>query len=123
MTQLENLTWDPEKRAATVTTGQLNLSAGLGATGISPAVHDVTAHSNGVLADVRAGRLKRDLSTLLSRPIEELEDKPLYVADGRMNHFQIGADGSFTNGSSILTSQNSDYLNNPTSSMDLSASS
>ena len=66
-------------------------------------------YSNGVLADVRAGRLKRDLSALFSRPIEEIEDKPLYVADGRMNRFQIGEDGSFANGSGIPASWITDY--------------
>ncbi|MBK1855058.1 hypothetical protein JO972_08815 [Verrucomicrobiaceae bacterium 5K15] len=35
--------------------------------------HDISVYSYGVLADVREGGLKRDLSTLLERPIDPLE--------------------------------------------------
>ena len=109
VSQLENFTWDAQNRAATVSSKTLNLAAGLGANGLGSTVHDITVNSTGLLTDVRAGRLKRDLSTLLSRPIEELEDKPLYVADGRMNNFQIGENGSFVNGSGIPDSWGGDF--------------
>lgn len=88
----------------------MNLAAGLGIAGVGSAFHDLTVHSEGVLADVREGRLRRDLSQLLTRPIAELEDKPLYVSDGRMNRFDITADGALNNkpfvGSANLTAGN-----------------
>ncbi len=93
--KLAQLVWENGKRAATISTAQVNLAAGLvGPAGIGNLNHDLTVSSAGVLADVRAGRLKRDLSNLLARPITELTDKPLYLADGRMNRFDITEDGT-----------------------------
>ncbi len=100
-TELSGLDWKAGQRGATVSTGVLSLAAGLGASGVGSAIHDLTVHSAGVLADVREGRLKRDLSSLLARPISELENKPLYLADGRMNRFQITEDGAISNASNI----------------------
>lgn len=99
--KLENFTWKRGQRAITLTTSGIALAAELGAGGFGTASHDITVHSAGVLADVRAGRLKRDLSQLLSRPVQELEDKPLYLSDGRMNHFQITGDGALSNTSMV----------------------
>ena len=86
------------QRELSISTGQLRLAAELGNdAGLGLSFHDLTVHSEGVLADVRAGRLKRDLTQLLSRPIKELEDKPLYVADGRINRFDVSEDGVVSN--------------------------
>ncbi len=99
---LKNLDWKPGQRSAAVSTGGVNLAAGFGTGGLGRLSHDVTVHSNGVIADVRGGHLKRDLSNLLSRPIAEQQNKPLYVADGRMNRFLISGDGSLTNDSWVV---------------------
>jgi hypothetical protein len=99
--QLSAFEWKPKQRSAAITTASVNLAADLKGPGIGNLNHDVTVYSAGVLSDVREGRLKRDLSNLLTRPISEVEDKPLYLADGRMNRFVIGADGSFANGPGI----------------------
>ncbi|MGA0899168.1 MAG: hypothetical protein ACO3SO_02045 [Luteolibacter sp.] len=48
------------------------LRPGTAPTGASGNFHDLTTRSRGVLADVREGGLKRDLSTLLERPIVPL---------------------------------------------------
>ncbi|QTN34270.1 hypothetical protein HZ994_18735 [Akkermansiaceae bacterium] len=100
-TELASLDWKEGQRGATVSTGALGLAAGLGASGVGAAIHDLTVHSSGVLADVREGRLKRDLSSLLARPIAELENKPLYLADGRMNRFEITEQGAISNAAYI----------------------
>ena len=94
---LKNFEWQPGQRAMAVTTGVVNLAAGLGQSGLGNLNHDITVHSAGVLADVSGNRLKRDLGQLLARPVETMENKPLYLADGRINRFQIGEDGSVAN--------------------------
>lgn len=94
---LATLTWEDGKRSKTISTGQVTLSAGIGRDGLGNSIHDLTVHSAGVLADVREGRLRRDLGNLLSRPQQEVIDKPLYLADGRMNRFTIAEDGVVTN--------------------------
>jgi type II secretory pathway pseudopilin PulG len=99
--QLGSFEWSTGQRALAITTGEVNLAAGLGSPGIGRINHDITLHSAGVLSDVREGRLKRDLSNLLTRSIAEVEDKPLYLADGRLNRFAIGANGSVTNAPGI----------------------
>ena len=96
---LATFDWKPGQRSAAVSTGGVNLAAGLGAGGLGYLSHDVTLHSSGVIADVRGGHLKRDLSNLLARPVAELQNKPLYVGDGRVNRFLISVDGSLTNDS------------------------
>ena len=93
--------WKPKQRSISITTEQVNLAAGLASPGIGNLSHDVTTVSAGVLSDVREGRLKRDLTNLLTRSISEVEDKPLYLADGRMNRFVIGKDGSISNAAGI----------------------
>ena len=95
---LRDFNWASGQRPVTVNPGMVNLAANLPAQGIGTFSHDISLHSAGVLADVRENRLKRDLSNLLARPVEELEDKPLYLADGRMNRFQINAAGELSNG-------------------------
>jgi Tfp pilus assembly protein PilX len=97
ITELKSFDWKPGQRSAVVSTASTNLAAGLGTGGLGRFSHDVTVYSNGVIADVRAGRLKRDLSNLLSRPITELENKPLYLANGRMNRFDITNAGVISN--------------------------
>jgi Tfp pilus assembly protein PilX len=97
ITELKNFDWKPGQRSAVVSTASTNLAAGLGTGGLGRFSHDVTVYSNGVIADVRAGRLKRDLSNLLSRPVTELENKPLYLANGRMNRFDITNAGAISN--------------------------
>jgi hypothetical protein len=97
VTELAKLDWKPGQRSAAITNGVVNLTASLEETGIGGMNHDITVHSAGVLSDVRTGRLKRDLSNLLSRPVTELQDKPLYLANGRMNRFQISENGAVTN--------------------------
>ena len=104
VTELAGFDWKPGQRSISVSTGEANLAAGLGTAGIGRLNHDVTVHSNGVLADVRGGHLKRDLSNLLSRPIAELMNKPLFLVDGRINRFQIASDGSLTNNAWAATS-------------------
>ncbi len=94
---LRNFQWKGAQRELALSIAQANLTAGLGQAGLGNAFHDLTVHSEGVLADVRTGRLKRDLTQLLSRPIAELEDKPLYLADGRINRFDIRQDGTVSN--------------------------
>jgi len=101
--ELATLEWKAGQRGSTVSTGSLNLAAGLGATGVGGAIHNLTVHSAGVFSDVREGRLKRDFSNLLSRPIAELENKPLYLANGRMNRFLITDDGAVSNAANIDT--------------------
>jgi hypothetical protein len=96
--KLNGFDWKDGQRAKTISTAQVNLAAGLaGPAGVGSISHDLTVSSAGVLADVRAGRLKRDLSNLLARPVTELADKPLYLSDGRMNRFQITPDGAISN--------------------------
>jgi hypothetical protein len=93
--KLEQFDWKDGQRAKTLSTAQVNLATGLvSPAGVGNLSHDLTVHSAGVLADVPAGRLKRDLSNLLARPIAELRDKPLYLSDGRMNRFDIAGDGA-----------------------------
>jgi len=43
------------------------------------AYHAITPHSYSVLADVREGGLKRDLSTILEQPIDRANDGPEYM--------------------------------------------
>lgn len=94
--------WKVGQRAITVSTAELNLAASLvGSAGLSNISHDLTVSSAGVIADVRRGRLKRDLSNLLVRPVTELENKPLFLADGRINEFTITEDGVVSNSSAI----------------------
>lgn len=99
--ELKTFKWEPGQRAISISNGSVNLAAGLGSRGIGNFNHDVTVHSQGVLSDVREGRLKRDLTNLLSRPVAELENKPLYLADGRMNRFQISDSGVISNAANI----------------------
>jgi hypothetical protein len=99
--ELSGFEWTARQRASVVSTDTTNLAANLTSPGIGNLSHDVTVHSQGVLTDVREGRLKRDLTNLLLRPIAEAEDKPFYLADGRINRFVIGANGSVTNASYI----------------------
>ena len=100
--------WKPKQRSTAITTASVNLAAGLTNPGIGNLNHDITVHSAGVLSDVREGRLKRDLSNLLTRNISVVEDKPLYLADGRMNRFVIGADGSVANAPGIPANERAD---------------
>ncbi len=100
--KLEKFDWKDGQRAKTISTAQVNLAAGLvGPAGVGNLSHDLTVHSAGVLTDVTTGRLKRDLTQLLSRPLAELRDKPLYLANGRMNRFDITADGAVANKSFV----------------------
>jgi hypothetical protein len=94
---LAGFDWIDGQRQLALTNAQVHLAAGLGNAAIGSAFHDLTVHSAGVLADVRTGRLKSDLTQLLSRPIAELEDKPLYLANGRINRFDISKDGAVSN--------------------------
>jgi hypothetical protein len=94
---LGNFEWKDGQREMALSQGQVNLAAGLGNSGLGSSFHDLTVHSEGVLADVRTGRLKRDLTQLLSRPIGELEGKPLYLANGLINRFDISQDGAVSN--------------------------
>ena len=101
--KLEQFDWKEGQRAKTISTAQVNLAAGLvGPARVGNISHDLTVSSAGVLADVRAGRLKRDLGNLLARPITELRDKPLYLADGHMNRFDITEDGSKITNQSLV---------------------
>lgn len=99
VTELAAFDWKPGQRSISVSTAEVNLAAELGTAGLGRLSHDVTVHSAGVLADVRSGYLKRDLSNLLSRPVTQLQDKPLYMADGRINRFQISGAGALSNNS------------------------
>jgi len=99
--ELEDFEWLPSQRAKTVSNDSVDLAAGLEEPGLGSVNHHVTVHSAGVLADVRTGRLRRDLSNLLTRPIGELEDKPLYLYGGRMNRFEISEDGAVSNAQGI----------------------
>ncbi len=101
--KLKAFNWKPGQRAISVSNGSVNLAADLGLSGIGNLSHDVTVNSKGVLADVRGGHLKQDLTNLLSRPITELENKPLYLADGRMSRFEISDSGAITNATTIPT--------------------
>lgn len=101
--KLAALTWDQGKRAKTISTGQVTLAAALGSGGLGNSIHDLTVHSAGVLANVRDGRLQRDLGNLLARPVAEVTDKPLYLADGRMNRFNVTAAGAVSNGGGVKT--------------------
>ncbi len=108
---LEAFDWKPGQRSIAITNGVVNLAADLGNRGVGNLNHDITVHSAGVLSDVRAGSLRRDLTNLLTRPIAELESKPLYLADGRMNRFQITENGAVENASPwpAFTSTGADY--------------
>lgn len=99
--KLADFEWKEGQRARTVSAAGVNLAAGLDRAGLGNISHDFTVHSAGTLADVRAGRLKRDLTNLLARPVTELEDKPLFLANGRINEFKIAADGAVTNSSVV----------------------
>ncbi len=101
------LEWEEGERDKTLSTDEVNLAAELGGKGVGNFSHELTVHSAGVLADVRSGRLKRDLSNLLSRPVEQLEDKPLYLANGRMNWFNIDESGNVSNSAGIPASWSS----------------
>jgi hypothetical protein len=107
--KLEQFDWKDGQRAKTISTAQVNLAANLvGPAGVGSLSHDLTVSSAGVLTDVRSGRLKRDLSNLLARPIAEVRDKPLYLSDGRMNRFDITEDGTkITNQSFVKSWQSS----------------
>lgn len=94
---LTDFVWEDGQRKMAISPGQVNLAAGLGNTGVGASFHDLTVHSEGIPADVRTGRLKRDLTQLLSRPIADLENKPLYLANGRMNRFGITEQGAVSN--------------------------
>jgi hypothetical protein len=94
---LANFEWKDGQRELSLSPAQVNLAAGLGNGGLGSAFHDLTVHSAGVLSDVTTGRLKRDLSQLLTRPLAELRNKPLYVANGQMNRFNITPDGDVSN--------------------------
>ena len=106
---LANMDWKEGVRSKAISTSQLSLAAGLGNGGLGRSIHDVTVHSAGVLANVREGRLKRDLSNLLTRDVTELQDKPLYLANGRINWFDIKADGSLANTSGLVSTWAKDY--------------
>lgn len=100
--ELADMDWKDGKRGITVSVKQLNLAAGLGSADLVGRIHDLTVHSAGVLSDVSTGRLKRDLSNLLLRDVTEIEDKPLYLADGRMNRFAITKDGAVSNAPNLI---------------------
>ena len=97
VTELESFAWEKGERSISVSNGVVNLAAGLTATGLGGVNHHITVHSAGVLSDVRSGRLKSDLSNLLARPVAELENKPLYLANGRINRFNITDAGAVSN--------------------------
>lgn len=99
--ELSSFAWGTKKRSSVISTDTTNVAANLSGPGIGNLNHDVTVHSHGVLTDVSQGRLKRDLTNLLLRPIAEAEDKPFYLADGRINRFVIGTNGSVSNASYI----------------------
>lgn len=101
---LSGFEWKNGERQITVSSGGLMVAADLAVGGLGTSIHDLTVHSAGVLTDVRAGRLRRDLSHLLSRPAVQMQEKPLYLADGRMNRFDVSADGLVSNRPFIPTS-------------------
>jgi hypothetical protein len=109
---LEKLDWKAGQRSMAVSNGSVDLAANIKGPGIGNLNHHITVHSAGVLADVREGRLKRDLSNLLSYTAEELQDKPIYTADGRMNRFIITEAGAISNGPGIPANAKS-ALNTP----------
>ncbi len=109
---LKDFEWKTGQRALSITNGSVDLAANLSNSGIGNLNHHITVHSIGVLSDVRGGRLKRDLSHLLSYPVEELQDKPLYTADGRINRFQITEAGSLSSAPGIPTNPRA-ALNTP----------
>jgi len=97
VTELKDFVWKKGERGVSVSNGVVNLAAALPSKGLGSLSHDITVHSAGVLSDVREGRLKRDLTNLLSRSISELENKPLYLADGRINRFNVTDQGEVSN--------------------------
>ncbi len=100
--KLAQFDWKEGQRGKTISTAQINLAAGLvGQAGVGNISHDLTVSSTGVMTDVRQGRLKRDLSNLLSRDVKEIENKPLYLANGRINRFAITKDGAISNASDL----------------------
>lgn len=62
-----------------VSLGSLKLLSGAAGNPYHKNFHAATIHSKGVLADVREGGLKRDLSTLLERPISTSETAPEFM--------------------------------------------
>jgi hypothetical protein len=101
---LKDFKWNEGQRQKCVSFGSVDVVAGLGKAGktaLGNFSHSATVHSAGVICDVREGRLKRDLSNLLSYPIEELQDKPLYTSNGRMNRFLISEAGTIANAQGI----------------------
>ncbi|MCH7228505.1 hypothetical protein [Haloferula sp. A504] len=103
-TALENFEWLPGQRSLALSRNQVELAAGLDQAALGESLHDLTVWSAGLLTDVRAGRLKRDLTQLLTRPIEDVEDMPLYITDGRMNRWNFDANGSVSNAGNIPAS-------------------
>lgn len=102
LSKLEQFDWKEGQRAKTISTAQVNLAADLvGQAGLGNISHDLTVSSAGILTDVRSGGLKHDLSNLLSRPVTELENKPLFLADGRINTFGITENGTVSNNNEI----------------------
>ena len=99
--ELADLQWNEGKRAKTISTHQVSLAAGLASGGLGRSIHDLTVNSVGLLTNVRDGRLQRDLGNLLARPVAQLTDKPLYLADGRMNSFTITKAGAVSNSSIV----------------------
>jgi len=106
-TDLVDFEWQPGNRQQALNESQLELMAGLGDGALGSSFHDLTVYSAGVLSDVRGNRLKQDLSNLLTRPLSEIRNKPLYLADGRMNHFEITEEGALTNASFMGISNSS----------------
>jgi hypothetical protein len=94
---LAGFDWKDGQRGKVITNDTVSLATGVTTVELGPFAHDYTVYSTGVLADVRAGRLKRDLSNLLERPAGELVGMPLYLADGRMNAFAISEKGEVAN--------------------------
>lgn len=72
ITGLDQMT-DNTQLAKLASQGTLKLVTGVAIKDAQARYHDVTISSVGVLADVREGGLKRDLSTLLERPIDPAE--------------------------------------------------
>jgi hypothetical protein len=106
-TDLVGFEWQPGNRQQALNESQLELMAGLDDGALGSSFHDLTVYSAGVLSDVRGNRLKQDLSNLLTRPLSEIRNKPLYLADGRMNHFEITEAGALTNASFMGISNSS----------------
>ncbi len=63
---LADFEWEDGQRGKAVSRSMVSLAAGVEEPVLGEFVHDYTVHSAGVLADVRSGRLKRDLSNLLA---------------------------------------------------------